>query len=148
MQVIDEFVEVVYQEIEIIKKLAALGTEKQTSINDFEKIEMISRSEQELVNDLEKYEHQRVQLFDVIAPTMSLNEWLEQQDEPKLKELFVDLHQKNSELQEINKINQQLIHESLAFIQFNLNLFVDDAPQTYNKPGTQNVTRSIFDRKV
>lgn len=148
MQVIDAFIEVIHQEIKIVEDLTALGMEKQTAINDFEKIEMISRAEQELLADLEKCEAQRVQLFDVIAPGMSLAEWLDQQHDLDLRELFADLQAKNNGLQEINKINQELIQESLAFIQFNLNLFVDDAPQTYSKPGTQNVTRSIFDRKV
>lgn len=148
MQVIDAFINVIQQQIKVIESLMTLGIEKQTLINDYEKIEDISRSEQELLADLEKYEDQRIELFDVIAPEMSLGQWLDLQPQSELHDLFADLQVKHGELQRINQINQELIQESLAFIQFNLNLFVDDSPKTYSRPGTQNVTRSIFDRKV
>jgi len=48
----------------------------------------------------------------------------------------------------MNERNQLLLQESLAFVQFNLNILLNDQAQTYAKPGIKSSTRSIFDRKV
>jgi len=84
----------------------------------------------------------------VIASGQSLAQWLETTDEQDLADRINQLKSKYHQLQEINELNQLLIAESLAFIQYSLNLLVDETPLTYAKPGTRTVKKSIIDRKV
>ncbi|NMB38280.1 MAG: flagellar protein FlgN [Firmicutes bacterium] len=148
MQVIDAFVQVMREEIELISQLTHLGQEKQKHISDVELLKNITEKEQNLLGHLELVELERVRLFDVIAPEQTLSEWVQQLNEPEIAAIVEELHVNYAQLNSVNTINQMLIQESLAYIQFSINLLVDDFPATYTKPGTTNLRKSIFDRKV
>jgi len=148
MQVIDAFKQVIDQEITIVDQLIKLGLEKREIINSPARLQELVNQEVMLLADLERAEQERFKLFDVIAPGQKLKEWLNSTSQPEITTQISRLEAKVDELTQINQLNQQLIAESLAFIQNSLNLLTDDLPLTYTKPGTRKQTISIIDRKV
>jgi flagellar biosynthesis/type III secretory pathway chaperone len=63
--------------------------------------------------------------------------------------LLLELTENLARLQSLNDLNQELLAQSLSYVQFSLNLFVgDDTSPTYTRPGANPAGRSIFDRKV
>ncbi len=148
MQVIDAFKQVITNEISIIEQLINCGQNKQKAMNDAELLSTIVDQERVLLMDLEKVEQERQGLLDVMAPGQTLSAWLDGENQPELAATVDDLKTKYGQLQELNLVNQRLIQESLAFVQYSLNLLVDDNPTTYNKPGTKTTSKSIIDRKV
>lgn len=148
MQVIDAFIQVLEQQDSLIKELIALAEKKQEQIGDAEQVGMITQKEQESLVELAEAEQERHRLFDIISPSESMSEWLNRTNHPVLTQLFQELQDGFSRLQSINETNQELIQESLNFIQFSLNLFINDTPSTYEKKGQQSSSKSLFDRKV
>lgn len=148
MQVIDTFINVIKEEIELIGELVGLAEKKQNYINDAEQVGTISHQEQKLIDKLEKLEQERHQLLDIISPTKTMQEWLNETGDPIVNGLFQELQDKLSRLRLVNYTNQELIRESLNFVQFSLNLLIEDSPGTYAKEGQQSNHKSLFDRKV
>lgn len=148
MQVIEAFVQVMSEEIQLISHLTHLGQEKQKQISNVELLKNITEQEQNLLSDLELVERERIRLFDVIAPNQTLSQWVQQENQPEIAAIVEELYVNYAQLNSINTMNQMLIQESLAYIQFSINLLLDDLPVTYAKPGTTNLRKSIFDRKV
>lgn len=148
MLVRDAFKEIIEQETDIIEQLIECGYQKQAVITDIEQLTAVVEQERELLINLEQAEQERCQLFDVIASDQSPAQWLAATDDQELVLKINQLKTKYEQLQELNQLNQQLLAESLAFVQYSLNLLVDDLPLTYSKPGTRTVKKSIIDRKV
>ncbi len=148
MQVIDVFNQVIDKEARIVEGLVQLGHKKQSNISNPKILQTITDQEGQLLDELRMVEHERTRLLDVLAPGFTLGSWVEQADMPGLAKRIEELQETYAELASINVSNQSLLRESLAFIQFSINLLVEEPPPTYGKPATTNFRKTIFDRKV
>lgn len=148
MQVIDAFIRVLEQQVVLTGTLVSLAEKKYEHINDAQQVAMITQEEIELVEQLQEIDKERYNLFDVISPSLTMREWLERTNHPVLRKTFQELEENFSRLQSVTKTNQELIQESLDFVNFSLNLLVDDGPGTYEKKGQQSSNKTLFDRKV
>ena len=132
-------------------ELIALSEEKQKHINDAQEVSRIASEEQQLLTQLEKVEQERAVLYDVVASGKRVEEWIAQltlEQQELFDPLITDLAQNVAQPQSLNNLNQQLLEESLAFVQFTLNMLTDDPAPTYARTGTSSQGKSIFDRKV
>lgn len=152
MTVWDEFIAVLRTENELLANLIALSESKQENINNAQEVARLAQEEEAILTRLEEVDRNRASLFDVIAAGKSLEDWLttlneEQQDQ--VGPLVLDLAQNLGTLQRLNDLNQELLAQSLGYVQFSLNLLMGDDPSpTYSRPGGSGAARSIFDRKV
>lgn len=144
------FLDTLEQENHILEQLIVLGHAKQAHVADAQQISAFSSQEQSLIAQLQQAETERESLFGKIAPGQTLNTWLEQSENGTglAQEHILALREKLGTLRELNDVNKQLIQESLAYIQFSLNMLIDDSSTTYAKRGNQAQNKSFFDRKV
>jgi len=136
-------------ENEIIERLIALGETKGQAMTKPEEVAVISSEEHDLLLELDSLEKERLMLTDVVSAGRgwdALVAGLDQDDE--LKSLVEQMGDNLRRLQEINDLNQVLLHESLQFVQFSLNLIAGDTAVTYARSGHAPSGQSIFDRKV
>ena len=152
MSVWHDFLSVLQTENELLQELIELSTAKQKHINDAQEVARLASEEQSILTSLEKVDQERALLFDVVAPGQKLEGWLstladEQQSE--VGPLVLDLAQNLGTLQALNDLNQELLVQSLSYVQFSLNLLAgNDQSPTYSRPGATSAGKSIFDRKV
>jgi flagellar biosynthesis/type III secretory pathway chaperone len=152
MSVWNDFLSILQTENALLQELIELSTAKQKHINDAQEVARLASEEQSILTRLEKVDQERALLFDVVAPGQKLEGWLstlgdEQQEE--VGPLVLDLAQNLGTLQALNDLNQELLAQSLSYVQFSLNLLTgDDQSPTYARPGTGSSGTSIFDRKV
>lgn len=132
---IDALARIVQQESELIKTMSKLESERQHLVN----------------NIIQQYDMQQdeVRLSDLLAQIPSSTE------KEELSQLFIELSVILSEIHSLNELNQQLIENSLEFVNYSIDLFTDPADeQVYQKPiahdhGSLNYQRrSIFDTKA
>ncbi len=132
---IDALARVVQQEGELIKRMGKLEAERQ-----------------QLVNHI-------IQQYDIRQNEVRLSDLLAQvpnsPDKEELSQLFVELSALLSEVHSLNELNQQLIENSLDFVNYSIELFTDtEDEQIYQKPIAQDTSstnyqrRSIFDTKA
>lgn len=133
---IDSLAKIVQQENGIIRKMSMLEAERQQIVID-------------LVQQLGIASHEPMRLSDLLAslPNSPLKE--------ELQDLFRRLSKLLLDLQQLNELNQQLIENSLAFVNYSLELFTDtEVDQVYQKPDAAGqefpyqYRRSIFDTKA
>ncbi|NLY10210.1 MAG: flagellar protein FlgN [Firmicutes bacterium] len=151
MEVRESIVDILTRENAIIDELCKLGQEKQEMINEPESLRQIAEKEIECLTVLEELENERVLLFDIIAPGLTLEDWLDRSNDDlsDVKKLAITLKENFIKLRELNDINMELMKESLAFVQFSLNVLIgDDTPVTYGKASSQLARRSVIDKKV
>ena len=101
---------------------------------------------------LEEVDKERAELYDVLAAGKKLEDWLASLDTEQQEAaapLLLDLAENLGRLQSLNDLNQELLSQSLSYVQFSLNLLMgDDTSPTYARPGGNTAGKSIFDRKV
>lgn len=152
MDVWQEFLLVLQGENDLLEQLIQLSKEKQQQINNAQEVARLAGEEQSILTRLEKADRERALLFDVIAPGQTLEAWLStlsQEQQEEVGPLIIDLADNIAALQSLNSLNQELLAQSLSYVQFSLNLLAgDDHSPTYSRPGTAGVGKSIFDRKV
>lgn len=151
MNALQALVAVLKKENAILRDLIALSEEKQSQINDAQEVQRIASEEQQLLTQLEETEDERAMLYDAVASGVKIEEWLvrlEPDQQEVLVPLITDLAENLGRLQSLNHLNQQLLEESLAYVQFSLNMLTDDPALTYARTGTTSQGKSIFDRKV
>ena len=152
MTVWDNFLAVVREENEILRELVELGTEKQEQINNAQEVSRLAGEEQLRLARLEVLDKERAELFDVLSLGKSLEAWLASLDDEGQEEvapLLLELTENLGRLQSLNDLNQELLAQSLSYVQFSLNLLMgDDTSPTYTRPGSSAAGKSIFDRKV
>lgn len=151
MEVRESIVDILTRENAIIDELCKLGQEKQEMINEPESLRQIAEKEIECLTVLEELENERVLLFDIIAPGLTLEDWLDRSNDDlsDVKKLAITLKENFIKLRELNDINMELMKESLAFVQFSLNVLIgDNTPVTYGKASSQLARRSVIDKKV
>lgn len=152
MGIWEDFVVVIQKENDLLSKLVDLSTEKQKKINDAQEVVRYASEEQSVLVQLEEVDRERAILFDALAPGLELEDWLQSLDEEKEKiitPLILSLVENIGELQRLNDLNQELLAQSLSFVEFSLNILIgDEGSPTYQRPGANARGKSIFDRKV
>ena len=137
-------------EVQIIEELLELGKAKRQLMADADEIAAIAAKEQEMLPGLEALEKERLVLTDVISGGKSWEEALADlgEDGQEIGALVQRLAENVRRLKEVNDLNQELLRETLHFVQFSLNVLTDDTPVTYDQSGQTSSGKSIFDRKV
>ena len=145
------------------ESLLQLSTKKTDILKkgDFDALNELTANEQKHIQAIEQLEKQREKLLSEMVKTsgnqtVTLSDCLElvnDTEREKLNELKEKLTQQLKELQNRNDLNEQLIQQSLQFIQVSLNLFRPQQEQiTYAPPNKQNSNgleaNSIFNRKA
>ena len=145
------------------ESLLQLSTKKTDILKkgDFDALNELTANEQKHIQAIEQLEKQREKLLSELVktsgnPTVTLSDCLElvnDTEREKLNEFKEKLTQQLKELQNRNDLNEQLIQQSLQFIQVSLNLFRPQQEQiTYAPPNKQNTNgleaNSIFNRKA
>lgn len=152
MSVWDDFIEVIKVENKLLQDLIDLSTEKQKVINDAQEVARLASKEERILASLEKADQERALLFDVVAPGQRLEDWLSTLtagEQKIITPLILELIESLGALQNLNELNQELLAQSLSYVQFSMNLLVgDEDSPTYTRPGTSSPGKSIFDRKV
>lgn len=152
MTVWEEFLAAIKDETELLQELIRLGRLKQEAINDAQGVARLAEEEQKVVVRLEEVDRLRASLFPVLAGGKGLEDWLESLPEEKKEEaapLILELTENLAELQALNRLNQELLAQSLSFVRFSLNLLTgEEAAPTYSRQGGSIPGRSILDRKV
>ena len=152
MGIFRDLIAVLKTEAQLLEELIELSTAKQNQINNAQEVAKLAGQEQELLKQVEAWDRERTLLFDALAPGQSLEEWLLGLSEEKQRiaaPIITDLVQKVALLQSLNDLNQQLLAESLAYVQFSLNVLLgDDGAPTYVRTGAGSSGKTIFDRKV
>ena len=151
--------------IDLHKELNQLAQEK-TDIIKAEEINQLGSllvQEKRLVGEIEKQDQIRkvyVQTFLLDnglygkEPTLSVCiQYATESEQAILTQLRTDLWNELTRLKEQNELNQQLIYQSLQFINMNLSLLLpDDASYTYERSqeeeGTRRQNQSLFDSKA
>lgn len=152
MSVWSEFLTVLAAENELLQELIDLSQAKQKYINDAPEVARLASEEQVILARLEQVDQERALLFDVVAPGQALEDWLNKLSDDQYEEvgpLILDLAQNLATLKSLNDLNQELLTQSLNYVQFSLNLLTgEDQSPTYARPGKSSAGKSIFDRKV
>jgi len=145
------------------ESLLQLSTKKTDILKkgDFDALNELTANEQKHIQAIEQLEKQREKLLSELVktsgnPTVTLSDCLElvnDTEREKLNEFKEKLTQQLKELQNRNDLNEQLIQQSLQFIQVSLNLFRPQQEQiTYAPPNKQSSNgleaNSIFNRKA
>lgn len=152
MAVWDDFIAVLETENTLLRELVELSAAKQKLINDAQEVSRLAGEEQSCLTRLEGVDQERAALFDVLSGGKGLEEWLaslEDELQETVSPLLLELTEHLGRLQSLNDLNQELLTQSLSYVQFSLNLLLgDDTSPTYTRPKGSAVGRSIFDRKV
>ena len=133
-------------------------TEKKSHILIEENLEAlvgITNDEEELINRVGILEVEREKLFDtwgmkVDIPLTNIIANLPEDEGKELRLLGQELYETLKSIDEINKLNNQLLSDNMEWIEFNLNLLTNvQTPSTYGaEEGNVNNNNSLFDRKV
>ncbi|MBU5436679.1 flagellar protein FlgN [Tissierella sp. MSJ-40] len=152
----EELEQLLKKELEVLAKLKTLSFEKTDLIinNRIQKLEEATMDEETLINEISFLEEEREKLLDNwgVGKDTSISDVIEKI--PEEKEDLVELKDKLShELEELylrNALNNDLIRDSLEWIDFNMNLITNSSqtPTTYGKGNKGLGGNSIFDRKV
>ncbi|NLM53698.1 MAG: flagellar protein FlgN [Firmicutes bacterium] len=137
-------------ENEIIIRLIELGEAKRAVLNNAEQVAGIAREEEQCLLKLDALERARLTLMQQLGGDQTGAGFVEQL-EPEgggLPELLETLAANLRQLQAVNELNQQLLRESLQFVQFSLNVLSGDVAVTYDRTGSSPSGKSTFDRKV
>lgn len=133
-------------------------TEKKSHILIEENLEAlvgITKDEEELINRVGILEVEREQLLDtwgmqVDIPLTNIIANLPENEGKELRLLGQELYETLKSIDEINKLNNQLLSDNMEWIEFNLNLLTNvQTPSTYGtEEGNVKSNNSLFDRKV
>lgn len=133
-------------------------TEKKSHILIEENLEAlvgITKDEEELINRVGILEVEREQLLDtwgmkVDIPLTNIIANLPENEGKELRLLGQELYETLKSIDEINKLNNQLLSDNMEWVEFNLNLLTNvQTPSTYGtEEGNVKSNNSLFDRKV
>ncbi|MFC7373032.1 flagellar protein FlgN [Fictibacillus iocasae] len=138
---------------EIHKKLITLGQQKTEAINkgDMQKLNSLLKEEDGETKELQNIEVERQQHF--AGQTVSdIAEKASGSERERLSSLQHELSQNYQSLKEVNELNQQLLQQSLQFVNMSLStLLPEKEPVTYTKPQGKrygSAGASLFDSKA
>ncbi|NLJ80765.1 MAG: flagellar protein FlgN [Firmicutes bacterium] len=152
MDLLQELTAVLEAENQLLERLIELSSKKKDEINNAQEVARLAGQEHKILTKLETVDNERAVLFDTIAPGRGVEEWvlqLRDEDQVQVAPLLTRLAENLADLQSLNHLNQELLAESLAYVQFSLNvLLVDGTGPTYARTGASSQSKTIFDRKV
>ncbi|MUT65020.1 flagellar protein FlgN [Paenibacillus sp. NEAU-GSW1] len=141
---IPQIIDTLEQQYKLYESLLEMEKSKKDLIikNEVLQLNVLTQKEKLLVAKLEELEKVRSQLtfryFRDIGfriRTSILSEMIRSVTNPKEKEQLLELHGKLTailaEMKHVNALNQQLINQSLAYLDFSINLMVEDPNQDY-----------------
>lgn len=130
--------QIVEEESKMIKRIMQLESERQKTISSIL-----------IQNGMQEKEISMSELFEIVGST---------QEKEMLQSVQKELIDVLTELQEVNQLNQQLIKQSLDFVNYSIESMVgsDENPFTYGKPteqtdrgnGSAKVRSRIFDTQI
>lgn len=122
--------------------------------NDIVKLKEILADENKHIQAIQKTSQQ---LMEESKPFSGIHAVIENADEPnktKLDSLKKELDEQIKKLKDRNSLNQELLQQSLDFVQLSLDMLLPDI-ESFNyssnegeAPASNNGTRSIFDSKA
>ncbi|SFT25629.1 flagellar protein FlgN [Paenibacillus sp. BC26] len=164
--IVETIIATLEQQAGVYRELLALANEKTPYLvhNQVEKLNAILQKERKLLKTAEELEQQRMrfsgQYFSGIGMLRykggKISEMIRtvtaSQDKKKLTELHEELTALLDELQKVSQLNQQLIEQSLKFIDYSIDLLVEDpnGDVTYQhplSPGYGNPRNGLFDTR-
>lgn len=153
--------------IELHQMLLVLAKEKTPVLvnNQVDRLNTIIHKENKLIKNVEEFDRRRVQLTGEYLisrgynpdPKVRISDLIKivfKADEKKaLSDMQKRLFDSIKELQEHNEVNQKLVEQSMAFIDYSLDLFVktpeqDAFYQHPNQSGYNPVRNGLFDTKA
>lgn len=164
MNLWEGLLELLDEQTEIYKNLLGFMETKQKAIikNDLEQLEAVVAKERALANHLNLLEKNRLELVAQLVedlsleeanPTLSqLGEYLPEKYQAYFQKMKEQLTQYLKTAADLNKVNEELLQSSLAYINFSLNLMLGmQNSAAYGSQGQESgktVKTSIFDQKI
>lgn len=153
----DELIEILREELELLKAIKKLAYHKtETIINSkVEELSQITEKEEKIINKMTEVENKRLILFNIwgVNKDTSLSQVIEKipEDNIDLIEIWEELCLLLIDIKNKNNLNNELLKDNLEWLDFNINLLTQrPSPNTYDgknnndKPSNKN----FFDRKV
>ncbi|OPJ56055.1 flagellar protein FlgN [Alkalithermobacter paradoxus] len=160
MHSIDQFIEILNEQIILNEKLRDLSKEKKEAIinNDTKKLNHIASQEQGLVKKVITFEKLRGAVISNIERDLnvdkvtSITEIVDKIDSDKaniIKEKGDKLRSILSELKDINDLNNKLLELSIEYLELNFNLLTSQPkPKNYSKKANESsASTNFFDAK-
>lgn len=145
---------------ELHVQLKQLLEQKRSAImqDHIQELSVLMRKEATLLKQIEAAEATRLDIAQAYlqqcgfmpAGPMTLRTLMGVTHQAEAKEKLEDMLNKFqvivAQLQQLNELNQKLIHQSLTFLQFQLDLFADPGEEhgTYQNPATQTKSRHVY----
>lgn len=152
----EELKAVLESQLETLRVLKNI-TEKKSNVLIEENLEAligITKDEEELINRVGILEVEREQLLDtwgmqVDIPLTNIIANLPENEGKELRLLGQELYETLKSIDEINKLNNQLLLDNMEWVEFNLNLLTNvQTPSTYGAEEGNVNNNNLFDRKV
>lgn len=163
---VESIVETLEKQAVLYSQLLELAKQKTPLLvkNEVEQLNAIMQKEKKLLKQVEELEQVRMQISGQFFTSLGLLRYrggrlsemirtvTSAQDKQKLTELHGQLTALLSELQKVNQLNQQLIEQSLKFIDYSIDLMIEDPNEdiTYQhprSPGYGNARSGLFDTR-
>lgn len=127
---------------------------------DMEALNQLLKEEQNHIAAIEQVERERQKLAKAIAPTMvqpkvsDCLQYVSELEQEKLLEGTDKLKHVMNALKEQNYLNQQLLHQSLQFVNVSMNLImpqpknINYGPPAKHNQSTEKMSQSLFNSKA
>ncbi|MDI6703161.1 MAG: flagellar protein FlgN [bacterium] len=149
--------DVIVNENSLYKQLVDLSKEKKDVLlnRDIERLLMIISSEESLISKIQEFEDVRLGIIDNLAevwqiPKSELNfKKIISLSSVDLSSLYSEFLSTVQELKDLNEMNNQLIRDSLSFINYILNIIVPMQEDfTYGRVKKKKARPLVVDREV
>jgi len=160
----DSLIGILEQEARIYDSLLRISRDKTSIIieNKISELDKLTRLEQSLILQMGRLEAQREKLVENLAAELGLNpsgvtaselvRHLDEQQARRLKEYQAGMNETLNTLRDANELNARLIHNSLEYINFSINLLtaVDGGSNNYGSTGeiSSGKKRNFLDVKL
>ena len=163
---VQDIVRILDEQEELYGQLLETANEKTPVLvkGDIDQLNAIVQKERKLIARAEQLEQQRILAthrhfvsLGYISRMNTLREVIQSVNQPELKQRLIEQQQELSrlleELRRVNDLNQQLIRQSLAFIEYSIELLVGNPAEdiVYQHPQKNQGTggrNGVFDRRA
>ena len=153
----EELMEILKEEVDLLKTIKELAYQKTEIIinSKIEELSKISEEEEKIVDKMAGLEKKRLVLLDTwgVDKKITLSEIIEKvpEDNRDLIEIWEELTLLLIDIKDKNNLNNELLKDNLEWLDFNINLLTQTlSPNTYDgKKSKANLSnKNFFDRKV
>lgn len=160
---VESIIATLEQQADVYEQLLALAKEKTPYLvhNKVDALNEVIQKERKLLKTAEELEQQRMRLSGQYFTSLGILRYkggkisemirtvTSPQDKKRLTELHASLSISLDQLQKVNQLNQQLVEQSLKFINYSVDLLVEDpnGDMTYQhplSPGYGNARTGLF----